>query len=55
MLISAVMRIMFIYCLSHGQYGYSGHVVNLYQDILSFSSSLIFRLHKFNYCKFLRL
>ena len=42
-------------CVSHGQYGYSGRVVNLYQDVLSFSSSLIFRLYKFNYCTFLRL
>jgi len=29
MLISAIMAIMSIYRLPHGQYGYSGHVVNL--------------------------
>ena len=40
MLISAVMPIMSIYRLPHGQYGYSGHVVNLPQDVLSFATSL---------------
>ena len=40
MLISAVMPIMSIYRLPHGQYGYSGHVINLPQDVISFSSSL---------------
>lgn len=36
MLISAVMPIMSIYKLPHGQYGYSGHVINLPQDEKSF-------------------
>ena len=40
MLISAVMPIMSIYHLPHGQYGYSGHVINLPQDTLSFAASL---------------
>jgi len=40
MLISAVMPIMSIYRLPIGQYGYSGHVVNLPQDVLSFATSL---------------
>ena len=40
MLISAVMPIIFIYRLPHGQYGYSGHVINLHQDVLSFASTL---------------
>ena len=40
MLISAVMPIMSIYRLPLGQYGYSGHVVNLPQDVLSFATSL---------------
>ncbi len=40
MLISAVMPIMSIYRLPHGQYGYSGHVINLPQDVVSFASSL---------------
>ena len=40
MLISAVMPIMSIYRLPHGQYGYSGHVINLPQDVVSFSSTL---------------
>ena len=40
MLISAVMPIMSIYRLPHGQYGYSGHVVNLPQDVVSFATSL---------------
>ena len=35
MLIAAVMPIMSIYRLPHGQYGYSGHVVNLPQDAVS--------------------
>jgi len=34
------MPIMSIYRLPHGQYGYSGHVVNLPQDVLSFATSL---------------
>ena len=40
MLISAVMPIMSIYRLPHGQYGYSGHVINLPQDVASFATSL---------------
>ena len=40
MLISAVLPIMSIYRLPQGQYGYSGHVVNLPQDISSFATSL---------------
>ena len=40
MLISAVMPIMSIYRLPHGQYGYSGHVINLPQDVVSFATSL---------------
>ena len=31
---------MSVYCLPHGQYGYSGHVINLSQDIASFVDSL---------------
>ena len=40
MLISAVMPIMSVYRLPQGQYGYSGHVVNLPQDVTSFAQSL---------------
>lgn len=40
MLISAVMPIMSIYRLPHGQYSYSGHVINLPQNIASFATSL---------------
>ena len=40
MLIAAVMAIMSIYCHPHGQYGYSGHVINLPQNAVSFASSL---------------
>lgn len=40
MLISAVMPIMSIYQLPFGQLGYSGHVINLPQDVRSFTSSL---------------
>ena len=40
MLISAVIPIMSIYHLPHGQYSYSGHVINLPQDVTSFASSL---------------
>ena len=39
MLISAVLPIMSLYRLPHGQYGYSGHVINLPQDIASFATS----------------
>ena len=40
MLISRVLQIMLIYHLPHGQYGYSGHVLNLPQDITSFMNTL---------------
>ncbi len=40
MLISAVLPIMSIYLLPHGQFGYSGHVINLPEDVVSFASSL---------------
>ena len=40
MLISAVMPIMSIYKLPHGQYSCSGHVVNLPQDVASFAQKL---------------
>ena len=40
MLISAVMPIMSVYRLPQGQYGYSGHVVNLPQDVTSFAHTL---------------
>ena len=41
MLISPVLPIMSLYRLPHGQYGYSGHVINLPQDITSFATSLL--------------
>ena len=40
MLISAIMPIMSIYRLPQGQYGYSGHVINLPQEVHSFATSL---------------
>ena len=40
MLVSAVMPIMSIYRLPQGQYGYSGHIINLPQDVASFANSL---------------
>lgn len=40
MLISPVMPIMSVYKLPLGQYGYSGHVINLPQDVASFVRSL---------------
>ena len=40
MLISAVLPVMSIYKLPHGQYGYSGHVINFPQDVQSFATSL---------------
>ena len=40
MLISAVLPIMTLYRLPHGQCGYSGHVINLPQDVASFVNSL---------------
>ena len=39
-LISPVMPMMSVYRLPHGQYGYSGHVVNLPQNVSSFVSKL---------------
>ena len=46
MLISAVLPIMSLYKLPHGQYAYSGHVINLPQDVASFANSLP-RLHAY--------
>ena len=40
MLVSAIMPIMSIYRLPLGQYGYTGHVINLPQDVISFADSL---------------
>lgn len=40
MLISRVLPIMSIYRLPHGQYAYSGHVINMPQDITTFVNSL---------------
>ena len=40
MLISRIMPIMSIYRLPHGQYGYSGHVLNLPHDVPGFINSL---------------
>ena len=40
MLISRVLPIMSIYRLPYGQYGYSGHILNLPQDVASFINSL---------------
>ena len=40
MLISRILPIMSIYHLPHGQYGYSGHVINLPQDVRSLLNSL---------------
>ena len=40
MFVSAVMPIMSIYRLPLGQYGYTGHVINLPQDVSSFAHSL---------------
>ena len=40
MLISRIMPITSVYRLHHGQYGYTGHVVNLPQDVGAFASSL---------------
>ena len=40
MLISAVLPIMSLYQLPHGQYAYNGHVINLLQDVASFANSL---------------
>ena len=40
MLISAVMPLMSVYRLPHGQYGYSGHVINLPQNVSSIATKL---------------
>ena len=40
MLIAMVLPIMTVYRLPHGQYGYSGHVLNLPQDVASFTNIL---------------
>ena len=40
MLISGVLPIMSLHRLPHGQYAYSGHVINLPQDAASFANSL---------------
>ena len=40
MLVSAVLPILSLYKLPHGQYAYSGHVINLPQDVTSFANSL---------------
>ena len=40
MLVSAVMPIMSIYRLPLGQYGYTGHIINLPQDVVTFTQSL---------------
>ena len=39
-LIAQVMPIMSLYRLPHGQLGYTGHVINLPQDIASFVTTL---------------
>ena len=40
MLIAAEMPIMVIYQLPHGQLGYSGHVLNLPQNVAGFTRTL---------------
>ena len=40
MVVSAVMPVMSIYWLQLGQYEYTGHVINLPQDVVSFANSL---------------
>ena len=40
MLISSVMPIMSLYHLPHGQFGYSGHIINLPQDVATFVNTL---------------
>ena len=37
---SSIMPVMSIYKLPHGQYGYSGHVINFPQDVKSFATTL---------------
>ena len=46
MLISAVMPIMTVYRLPHGQLGYNGHVVNLPQDVRAFVATLPRHVHE---------
>ena len=41
MLVSAVIQIMSIYQLPLEQYGYTGHVINLHQDVVTFAHSLL--------------
>lgn len=40
MLISPIIPMMSVYRLPHGQYGYSGHIINLPQDVSTFVNSL---------------
>ena len=40
MLISWALPIMSVYRLPHGQYGYSGHILNLPQNVISFINNL---------------
>ncbi len=40
MLISRILPVMSIYRLPHGQYGYSGHILNLPQDVTTFINTL---------------
>ena len=40
MLISRVLPIMSVYRLPHGQYGYSGHILNVPQDVTLFLNHL---------------
>ena len=40
MLISSVLPVMSLYHLPHGQYAYSGYVINLPQDVASFTNTL---------------
>lgn len=40
MLVSAIMPIMSIYQLPLGQYGYTRHIINLPQNVISFAHSL---------------
>ena len=40
MLVSAIMPVMSIYKLPHGQYGYSWNVINFPQDVNSFATTL---------------
>ena len=40
-IISAALSITMLYHLPHGQHVYSGHVINLPQDVASFANSLL--------------